>query len=47
MLVGRPEDALAHLRRALDLQPEWSRLASEDNDFAALRKRPDWPASLA
>jgi tetratricopeptide (TPR) repeat protein len=47
MLVGRPEDALAHLRRALDLQPEWSRLASEDDDFAALRERPDWPASSA
>ncbi|HET9436859.1 MAG TPA: tetratricopeptide repeat protein [Gaiellaceae bacterium] len=47
MLVGRPEDALAHLRRALDLQPEWSRLAAEDDDFAALRERPDWPASSA
>lgn len=47
MLVGRPEDALAHLRRALDLQPEWSRLAAEDDDFAALRERPDWPVSSA
>lgn len=46
-LVGRPEDALAHLRRALELRPEWAEHAAQDEDFAELRERPDWPASSA
>jgi tetratricopeptide (TPR) repeat protein len=47
MLVGRPEDAMAHLRRALELEPEWARLAEEDDDFAELHERPNWPTSSA
>jgi mannose-6-phosphate isomerase-like protein (cupin superfamily) len=43
-LAGRSEDALAHLRRALELKPEWTEMATKDDDFAALRDRPDWPA---
>jgi tetratricopeptide (TPR) repeat protein len=43
-LAGRPDDALGHLRRALELKPEWAEMASKDEDFVALRDRPDWPA---
>ena len=42
-LAGRSDDAIAHLTRALELKPEWRELAAEDEDFAALRDRPDWP----
>lgn len=42
-LAGRPDDALAHLRRALEQRPEWAEAAGKDEDFAHLRERPDWP----
>jgi tetratricopeptide (TPR) repeat protein len=44
-LVGRAEDALTHLRRALELKPEWSEMAAKDDDFASLRDDPGWPVS--
>jgi tetratricopeptide (TPR) repeat protein len=46
-LAGRAEAALAHLRRALELRPEWSETAQTDDDFASLRELPDWPVSSA
>jgi tetratricopeptide (TPR) repeat protein len=46
-LAGRDEAALAHLRRALELKPEWAEMAQKDEDFASLRARPDWPSSSA
>jgi len=42
-LAGRSDDALDHLRRALELKPEWAEMASKDDDLAALRDRRDWP----
>jgi tetratricopeptide (TPR) repeat protein len=42
-LTGRDDDAVAHLRRALELRPELAEHALIDEDFAALRERPDWP----
>lgn len=42
-LAGRPDDAMVHLRRALELKPEWSAEAAKDEDFVMLRDRPDWP----
>jgi tetratricopeptide (TPR) repeat protein len=42
-LSGRPDDAIAHLRRALGLAPELADTALEDDDFASVRDRPDWP----
>jgi tetratricopeptide (TPR) repeat protein len=42
-LAGRAEDALAHLQRAVELRPEFADLAREDEDFASIRERPDWP----
>jgi tetratricopeptide (TPR) repeat protein len=45
MLLGRDDEALEHLRRALELRPEWAELAATDDDFARLRERSDWPAA--
>ncbi|HJR95073.1 MAG TPA: tetratricopeptide repeat protein [Gaiellaceae bacterium] len=42
-LAGRPDDAIAHVTRALELKPEWSDEIAKDEDFAGLRDRPDWP----
>jgi hypothetical protein len=43
-LAGHPDDAIAMLRRALDVAPgrvqEW---AADDTDLDSLRDRPDWP----
>jgi hypothetical protein len=44
-LVGREVDAVAHLRRALELRPELAEHALADEDFATLRERPDWPTT--
>jgi tetratricopeptide (TPR) repeat protein len=44
-LLGRDEDALAHLRRVLELRPEWAEFLASDEDFAGLRERTDWPLS--
>jgi quercetin dioxygenase-like cupin family protein len=42
-LAGRPDDAVEHLRRALELRSELAEHARTDEDFASLRERPDWP----
>ncbi len=44
-LLGRDDDAVEHLRRALELRPGLAEHASVDEDFAALRERDDWPCS--
>ena len=43
-LAGRADDAVAHLRRALELKPEWADHVRQDEDLATLRGHPDWPA---
>ena len=40
--AGRTEAALAHLRRALELQPELAELARADDDLASLREQPEF-----
>jgi hypothetical protein len=35
-LAGRPADALAHLRRSLELEPSYREMAAGDADLAAL-----------
>ncbi len=40
--AGRTDAALAHLRRALELAPEMSELARDDDDLAALRAEPEF-----
>ena len=42
-LAGRADEAVEHLRRALELRPTLADLARKDDDFALLRSRPDWP----
>ncbi|MGH2856352.1 MAG: TPR end-of-group domain-containing protein [Solirubrobacteraceae bacterium] len=40
--AGRIEAALAHLRRALELAPEMSQAARDDDDLTALRAQPEF-----
>jgi tetratricopeptide (TPR) repeat protein len=42
-LAGRGDNAIAHLRRALELEPEWAGMAQKDADLASVRDRSDWP----
>jgi tetratricopeptide (TPR) repeat protein len=42
-LLGRADEAVAHLQRALELRQSLAEHARTDEDFAALRERPDWP----
>jgi len=42
---GRGEEALAHLRRAVELEGKWAAHAASDDDFAAIRDDPRFPAS--
>jgi len=43
-LAGRPDDALEHLRRALELKPEFADdHARQDEDLTSLRDLPGWP----
>jgi tetratricopeptide (TPR) repeat protein len=44
VLVGRPDDAIVHLRRAIELDPDLREYAATDDDFVSLRELPDWPA---
>jgi tetratricopeptide (TPR) repeat protein len=41
---GRPEDALAHLRQAVELEPKWTAHAAKDADFESIRDDPAFPA---
>lgn len=41
--AGRAVDALAHLRRVLELRPEWAEHLREDADLASLSDLPGWP----
>ena len=43
-LAGRTDHAVAHVRRALELKPEWTDHIRADEDLASLRGHPDWPA---
>ena len=42
-LAGRPEDALEHVRRALEQRPDWKDHAQEDEDLVSVRALPGWP----
>jgi quercetin dioxygenase-like cupin family protein len=43
-LAGHHEDAMAHLKRAIELRPQALEWAQNDDDLASLRERPDFPA---
>ena len=42
-LAGRPDDALAHLTQAKELDPATAEWAEGDSDLDSLRGRPDFP----
>jgi tetratricopeptide (TPR) repeat protein len=42
-LAGRSDDALAHLRRAVELEPRTAEWAAKDDDLASLRELPAFP----
>lgn len=42
-LAGRSERALAHVRRALELRPDWADHMRQDEDLVSLRDLPGWP----
>jgi len=42
-LAGQSQDALEHLRKALELKPEWADHAREDEDLVSLHGLPGWP----
>ena len=42
--AGRRADALAHLARAIELEPRWAARAAQDDDFDAIREEPGFPA---
>jgi tetratricopeptide (TPR) repeat protein len=46
-LAGRRGEALAHLRRSIELEPSFREYARDDDDFAPLRDDPEFQALLA
>jgi tetratricopeptide (TPR) repeat protein len=42
-LAGRRDDAIAHLRRAIEVDPRTAGWAAEDSDFDAIRDDPGFP----
>jgi tetratricopeptide (TPR) repeat protein len=42
-LAGRPDDALEHLARAIELRPEFAENAQKDEDFASIKDDPRFP----
>ena len=41
-LAGRADEALAHLKRAIELRPEAAEWAQNDDDFVSLHERAEW-----
>ncbi len=46
-LAGRKEDAMEHLRRAVERRPQLKELAREDTDFEAIREEPGFAELVA
>ena len=42
VLAGDPDSALDHLRQAIELEERWREFARTDEDFAAVRERPEF-----
>lgn len=45
-LAGRTDEALAHVRRALELKPEWADHMRKDEDLVSLHEHPEWPLEV-
>jgi tetratricopeptide (TPR) repeat protein len=46
-LAGRSEDALSHLRRAVELESRFAELAEKDSDFDPIRDVPEFASAIA
>ena len=46
-LAGRTADSLEHLRRAVELDPDFRKLAEKDSDFDAVRAEPEFASAIA
>jgi len=46
-LAGRAADAVEHLSRALELDPDFRRLAEKDSDFDPIRAKPEFASAVA
>ena len=46
-LDGRTADSLEHLRSAVELDPDFRRLAEKDSDFDAVRAEPEFASAIA
>jgi tetratricopeptide (TPR) repeat protein len=44
-MAGHGDEAIAHLKRAIELRPQALEWAQTDDDLASLRERPDFPSS--
>lgn len=45
-LAGRPEEAIEHLGRSLEMEGQFRELALKDADFDAIRERPEFQALI-
>lgn len=43
--AGKRDDAIAHLKRSIELEPKWAEYAVKDADFASISADPDFPAA--
>jgi tetratricopeptide (TPR) repeat protein len=43
-LLGKGDEALEHVRRAVELYPDFAKYARDDSDFDTIRDRPEFPA---
>ena len=46
-LSGKTKDAIANLKRALELDPDFAELAAKDSDFDPIRNDPEFPSPVA
>jgi tetratricopeptide (TPR) repeat protein len=44
-LSGDADAAIGHLRRAVELKPEYAKDAQDEEDFASIRARPEFPTT--
>lgn len=46
-LSGKRQEALGHLKRSIELDPDFRELAEKDSDFDAIRDDPDFASAVA
>lgn len=46
-LTGKREEALEHLKRAVELDPDFRAMAEKDSDFDAIRDDPEFASAIA